>query len=445
MDNEIKSMTEEPISAISTPAGTGGVAIIRVSGSGALSVAEKMFAPSGKTAVEDFEPNKMYTGRILCDGFSDFGMCVYFKAPKSFTGEDIVEFHCHGGVQIARGVLSATYRAGARPAERGEFTKRAFVNGKLSLSSAEGMIDMINAESLAEVRAGGLLYSEKLTSEVKKIQSRLTDMLAQIAADCDYPEEGIEETELGGVENDLRAVCLRLEALVKAYSGGKFIKSGVSVAICGAPNVGKSSLLNALLGYDKAIVSPLAGTTRDAVEGTLEIGGVKYNFTDTAGIRAEAGEIESIGIERAKRALNSADLVVCVSDCGDFSAALNVSDSRLVKVFSKTDSNEAYGDYDVAISSVTGEGLEKLKSLIARKVTGTSSLENAYVIEERHYLALKRAAEKLCAAADGVKDFPLDLISLDIREGWRILGEITGETADEEIINTVFAKFCVGK
>lgn len=304
---------------------------------------------------------------------------------------------------------------------------------------------MINAESLAEVRAGGLLYSEKLTSEVKKIQSRLTDMLAQIAADCDYPEEGIEETELGGVENDLRAVCLRLEALVKAYSGGKFIKSGVSVAICGAPNVGKSSLLNALLGYDKAIVSPLAGTTRDAVEGTLEIGGVKYNFTDTAGIRAEAGEIESIGIERAKRALNSADLVVCVSDCGDFSAALNVSDSRLVKVFSKTDSNEAYGDYDVAISSATGEGLEKLQSLIARKVTGTSSLENAYVIEERHYLALKRAAEKLCAAADGVKDFPLDLISLDIREGWRILGEITGETADEEIINTVFAKFCVGK
>ncbi|MDE7256971.1 MAG: 50S ribosome-binding GTPase, partial [Clostridia bacterium] len=198
-------------------------------------------------------------------------------------------------------------------------------------------------------------------------------------------------------------------------------------------------------GYEKAIVSPHAGTTRDAVEGTLQIGGVKYNFTDTAGIRAEAGEIESIGIERAKRALNSADLVVCVSDCGDFSAASQVVDSRLVKVFSKTDENEARGDYDVAISSVTGEGLENLKSLIARKVTGTSSLENAYVIEERHYLALKRAVEKLAAAADGVKDFPLDLISLDIREGWRILGEITGETADEEIINTVFAKFCVGK
>ncbi|MCM1437689.1 MAG: tRNA uridine-5-carboxymethylaminomethyl(34) synthesis GTPase MnmE [Roseburia sp.] len=445
MDNSVKNMTEETISAISTPAGLGGVAIIRVSGSGALTIAEKMFAPSGKSAVRNFEPNKMYAGRILCDGFSDFGLCVYFKAPKSFTGEDVVEFHCHGGVQIARGVLSATFCAGARPAERGEFTKRAFVNGKLSLSSAEGMIDMINAESLAEVRAGGLLYQEKLTSEVKKIQLKLTDMLAGIAADCDYPEEGIEETELGGVGNELSEILNGINALVAAYSGGKFIKSGVSAAICGAPNVGKSSLLNALLGYDKAIVSPHAGTTRDAVEGTVQIDGVKYNFTDTAGIRAEAGEIEAMGIERAKRALSSSDVVVCVSDTGDFSAAAGVPDSRLVKVFSKSDVRESTGGYDVAVSSVTGAGLENLKSLIARKVTGAGSLENAYVIEERHYSALKRAAEKLKAAAEGVGCFPLDLISLDIREGWRILGEITGETADEEIINTVFSKFCVGK
>lgn len=436
---------ENLISAISTAVGVGGVAVIRVSGVGALMLAKKMFKPLGKTAVENFEPYRMYTGKIVCEGFEDFGMCVYFKSPKSFTGEDVIEFHCHGGTQIARGVLSATFKAGARPAERGEFTKRAFVNGKLSLSSAEGMIDMINAESLAEVRAGGLLYAEKLTGEVKEIQSHLTDMLAQIAADCDYPEEGIEETELSSVEGDLRKLCTRLNALVAAYSGGKFIKSGVSAAICGAPNVGKSSLLNALLGYDKAIVSPLAGTTRDAVEGALQIGGVKYNFTDTAGIRAGAGEIEKIGIERAKRSLSSADIVLCVSDCGDFSAADGVSANRLVKVFSKADTNEPQGDYDVAVSSVTGEGLDKLKELTARKVTGAGSLENAYVIEERHYLAIKRALEKLTAAADGVGEFPLDLVSLDIREGWRILGEITGETADEEIINTVFSKFCVGK
>ncbi|MDE7076938.1 MAG: 50S ribosome-binding GTPase, partial [Clostridia bacterium] len=303
-------MAEELISAISTPSGVGGVAIVRVSGQGALCLAGKMFSPSGKTAVKDFAPNYMYTGNILCDGFSDYGMCVYFKAPKSYTGEDVVEFHCHGGTEIARGVLKATLANGARSAERGEFTKRAFINGKLSLSSAEGVIDMINAESLAEVRAGGLLYSEKLTGEVKKIQTSLTDILAGIAADTDYPEEDIDKCELASLSTDLQAICGSLDGLIAAYSGGKLIKSGVSVAICGAPNVGKSSLLNALLGYDKAIVSPVAGTTRDAVEGTVLIDGVKYHLTDTAGIREQAGDIESIGIERAKRAVSSADVVV---------------------------------------------------------------------------------------------------------------------------------------
>ena len=438
-------MTESIISAIGTPNGTGGVAIIRVSGSGALCLAEKMFAPCGKTAVKNFEPNRMYAGKILCEGFTDFGMCVFFKAPKSFTGEDVVEFHCHGGAQIARGVLKATVANGARLAERGEFTKRAFVNGKLSLSSAEGMIDMINAESLAEVRAGGLLYGEKLTREVKKIQSELTEVLAGIAADTDYPEEGIEETELSGLGTQLKDICARLKALVEAYSGGKLIKSGVSVAICGAPNAGKSSLLNALLGYDKAIVSPIAGTTRDAVEGTVIIGGVKYNFTDTAGIREQADEIESIGIERAKRALISADVVVCVSECGDFSAADGIDSGRLIKVFSKTDIKTPAGGYDVAVSSVSGSGLQLLKDKIEEKAIGGKSLDNAYVIEERHYNALNRAFEGLSAAADGMESFPLDVLSLDIREAWRVLGEITGETADEEIINTVFAKFCVGK
>lgn len=421
------------------------MAIIRVSGEGALCLAEKMFSPAGKTAVKDFAPNYMYAGNILCEGFSDFGMCVYFKAPKSYTGEDVVEFHCHGGTEIARGVLKATLASGARTAERGEFTKRAFINGKLSLSSAEGVIDMINAESLAEVRAGRLLYSEKLTAEVKKIQSTLTDVLAGIAADTDYPEEDIEKCELASLSTDLQGVCNALDGLIGAYSGGKLIKSGVSVAICGAPNVGKSSLLNALLGYDKAIVSPVAGTTRDAVEGALIIDGVKYHLTDTAGIREQAGDIESIGIERAKRAVSSADVVVCVSDCADFSAAEGVEQDRLLKAFSKVDGNKAFGNYDVAISSVTGEGLEELKSLLAAKATGGRSLDNAYVIEERHYFALKRAREKLVSAVEGMGNFPLDIISLDIREGWRILGEITGETADEEIINTVFAKFCVGK
>lgn len=435
----------EVISAISTPTGCGGVAIIRLSGDGALKVAGKIFTPVKRIAVSDFVPNYMYAGKIRCDGFEDFGMCVYFKAPKSFTGEDVVELHCHGGAQIAREVLRATLSAGARAAERGEFTKRAFVNGKLTLSSAEGMIDMINAESLAELRAGSLLYSEKLSREVKKIQSELKDILANIAADSDYPEEGIEEATLFNIDERLTRIKSDIDKLVGAYSAGKLIKSGVSVAICGAPNVGKSSLLNALLGYDKAIVSPQAGTTRDVVEGTVIIDGVKFNFLDTAGIRENAGEIESIGIERAFRALNGADIVVCVSEIGDFSAADGVDDGRLIKVFSMSDKLSPCGDYDVALSSVTGDGIDKFKELLAKKALGGTPVDGAFIVEERHYRALLRASEQLAAAMEGAKNFPPDIFAMDLRECWRTLGEITGETADEEIISTVFAKFCVGK
>ncbi len=436
---------EDIISAISTPYGTGGVAIIRLSGDGALALAAKMFAPSGKVKVEDFTPNVMYTGKILCDGFEDFGMCVYFAAPKSFTGGEVVEFHCHGGAQIARGVLAKTLSLGARNAERGEFTKRAFIAGKLSLSSAEGMIDMINAESVAEVRAGSLLYGEKLNKSVNEIRLKLTDLLASIAADTDYPEEGIEEDELSDIKQVLHGVNNGLKALVSAYSVGKLIKSGVSVAICGQPNAGKSSLLNALLGYDKAIISSVAGTTRDAVEGTIIIDGVKYNLTDTAGIRQTDGEIESIGIEMAKRILKSADIVLCLSDKDDFTAAEGVESERLIKVFAKSDECKPFGKYDIAVSSKTGEGLEELKKLLAQKSFGGKSLDSAYVIEERHYACLTRAYEKLCEAEANAGIYPLDLISLDIKEGWLAIGEITGDTANEEIINTVFAKFCVGK
>ena len=438
-------MNDQVITAISTPSGTGGVAIIRLSGEGALSVAERVFRPVGKTQVKDFAPRMMYAGKILCEGFTDFGYAVYFKAPHSFTGEDVVELHCHGGAEIARGVLMATVAAGARLAQRGEYTKRAFVNGKLSLSSAEGMIDMINAESLAEVRAGSLLYGERLTKDITGVQQELKDILAGIAADIDYPEEDVAATDLSDISLRLKGIYSALNKLAESYSAGKLIKSGVTVAICGAPNVGKSSLLNTLLGCEKAIVSPIAGTTRDVVEGSISIGGVKFNLFDTAGIREQAEEIEAIGIDRAKKILASSDVVVCVSETGDYSAADGVEESRLIRVFGKSDGTAPFGKYDVAISSVMGEGIEELKALLSEKSLGGKSLDSAYVIEERHYAALVRARDKLKDAISDLGNFPLDLISLDLREAWRILGEITGETADEEIISTVFEKFCVGK
>ena len=435
---------KDNIAAISTAAGVGGVAIIRISGSSPLEIAAKMFSPSGKTPVKDFTPNVMYTGKILCEGFEDFGMCVYFKAPKSFTGEDVVEFHCHGGVQIARGVLAKALSLGAHAAEKGEFTKRAFVNGKLSLSSAEGMIDMINAESAALVRAGSMLYSEKLTSQIRELQSSLQDTLAEIAADVDYPEEDLEMLNEEKIAEKIRSLSARLEELSSTYSCGKKIKDGVTVAICGKPNTGKSSLLNALLGYDKAIVSSEAGTTRDAVEGSVELNGVKFNLIDTAGIRERAGEVESIGIERAKKILASADVILSVTD-GSGEAQVGKTDGAVIRVFNKCDLGKADGKYDAVVSAKTGEGLENLKTQLAQKTVGELALDKAYIIEQRHFEALARANTALKSALENIGSFTVDILSIDLKEAWEALGEITGETANESIINTVFEKFCVGK
>ena len=433
----------EVISAISTASGVGGVAIIRLSGENSLKIAQKMFAPVGKTAVKDFKPNVMYAGNIDGGDFQDFGMCVYFKAPKSFTGEDTVEFHCHGGIQISRGILKRTLELGARPADRGEFTKRAFINGKLSLSSAEGMINMINAESLASLRAGSMLYSEKLTDEIKVFQSKLTDILAQIAVDIDYPEEE-NEGSFDGICSAIASLSKSLDTLASTYKVGKKIKDGVTVALCGKPNTGKSSILNALLGYDRAIVSSEEGTTRDAVEGEIVIDGVKYNLIDTAGIRSCAGEVESIGIERAKKIISSADIILSISD-GNGKADIENYSGTLIEVFNKCDINAPKEKYDIKISAKTGEGIDKLKEIIAEKSVGETSLEKAYIIEERHFFALQRANDALKSAIANAGGLSLDMLSIDLKEAWDALGEITGETANEKIISTVFEKFCVGK
>jgi tRNA modification GTPase len=238
--------------------------------------------------------------------------------------------------------------------------------------------------------------------------------------------------------------------MLKSYEGGRKIKDGVTVALCGQPNVGKSSLLNALIGYDKAIVSSIAGTTRDAVEGMMEIDGVKFNLIDTAGIRERADEIEAIGIEKAKKILTSADVVLLISDDGNCGKVANLatdfSGGKVIKVCNKSDiCAPQFNDYDILVSAKTGEGLDKLKEKIASLSVGDVSLDKAYIIEERHNSALQRANEAVVNAINAVGIFPLDLIALDINKAWSCLGEITGETANEEIINTVFAKFCVGK
>lgn len=446
-------MLEENIAAIATAPGKGGVAIIRISGKNPLALAEKMFKPVGKVGVADFQPYRMYPGEIDGGSFSDYGLCVYFKAPASYTGEDIIEFHCHGGESVARGILKQTFRLGAKPAGRGEFTKRAFLNGKLSLASAEGVADMINGESEAEVKAGFLLYSEKLTEQVRALQAELKTLLAGIDVSVDYPEEDIEEQHIAEISVALQNLYARLTSLNRGYEVGKKIKSGVTVAICGKPNTGKSSLLNRLLGYDKAIVSGVAGTTRDAVEGVLEIEGKKFNLYDTAGVRESSDAIENIGIERAESIIRSADVAVFVVDFGlgideeDARVLQMLQDKPLIKVINKVDvlKDETDTDADVYTSAITGEGIEKLKSLLLEKGFGPRSEDAAFLIEERHYEALKRAEESLQRAICACESQPLDLIGIDVKEAWDALGEITGETATEAIIEEIFAKFCVGK
>ncbi|MBE7084363.1 MAG: tRNA uridine-5-carboxymethylaminomethyl(34) synthesis GTPase MnmE [Clostridiales bacterium] len=443
-------MAEENISAISTALSASGVAVIRISGESPLSIAEKMFTPVGKTGVSDFEPYKMYVGEIHADGFSDFGMCVYFKGPKSFTGEDVVEFHCHGGVAITRGILKKTLDLGARLATNGEFTKRAFMNGKLSLSSAEGLIDMINSESVSGVKAGYYLYREKLTEEINRLQDLITDTLSQIDCDMDFPEEDLERSSTEKVEKDLKKVINSIDALLGTYRAGRTLKNGVSVGIVGKPNTGKSSLLNALLDYEKAIVSDLAGTTRDIVEGAIDIDGVRFNFSDTAGIRESGDKIEEKGVSLSKRILEQSDLILFLMDASqidneDDKIYSLIKDKNVIVVVNKIDKCQIKDDRaDIYLSALYRENLDKLKTLMIEKSVGVD-LNGDFLCEERHFEALNRAKLKFTDALLGINSVSLDILAIDIKDGWDALGEISGRTATEDIINNIFMKFCVGK
>ena len=428
---------DDLISAIATAVGAGGIAVVRMSGRGALSVARKMFSRKG-----EFQPNYMYAGEIDAGTFRDYGMCVYFRAPKSFTGEDVVEFHCHGGTEIARGILKRTLELGARLAERGEFTKRAYLNGKLSLSAAEGVGEMIAASSEAQVRAGYLLYNEKLTSLGTALQRKLTHCLAEVDADLDYTEEDLNASSRAEIAATLREVGQELSALLSQYAAGRKIRSGVSVALVGAPNAGKSSLLNALLGYERAIVSDVAGTTRDVVEGTLEIEGVNFRITDTAGLRESADAIEREGVRRAREAMKGADVIVWLKEDGEVPEF--PEGTPVITVGAKSDLARRE-DCDIVLSSYTGEGLDALRRLLYERGFGREN-DGAFLLSERHYRAAQAAHEAVkeaLASAEG--GLPPELYAEDIRRAWETLGTLSGETASEAIVTEIFEKFCVGK
>lgn len=455
----------ENIAAISTAPGTGGVAIIRISGDNPQSIADKMFKTSSGIKPSEFEPYRMYVGEIIAGDFCDNGICVFFKAPKSFTGENVIELHCHGGVAVTRGVLARALELGARPATKGEFTRRAFLNGKLSLSSCEGLIDMINSESVAQIKSGYYLFREKLKSAICELQDELTDVLAEIDANIDYPEEGIIEQSGESVKRRLTVVKGELNKLIGSYSSGRIISDGVRVAIAGKTNTGKSSLLNELCGEQRAIVTEIEGTTRDVVEGKTEIDGVRFILYDTAGIRDTSDKVEKIGIGRSMDAINAADLIIFVADGSrgldddEKSLYSSLKGKNVISVLNKSDiapediksgddhADLSFGDFkpDVIISCKTQSNINKLRQILRERGAGGVDINGEYVTQKRHYLALSEALSALDSAISAIGVYPLDLVSCDIKASWEKLGEITGTTASEEVIDKIFEKFCVGK
>ena len=440
------------ISAVATAPGTGGVAIIRLSGKEALNIASKMFFPLSTVSVLDFEPYKMYVGEILGEGFKDNGMCVYFKAPKSFTGEDVVEFHCHGGIAITRGILNKTFELGARLATNGEFTKRAFLNGKLSLSSCEGLIDMINSESVAQIKSGFYLFKENLKNKIIDIQFQLTAVLAQIDANIDYPEEGLIEDSGEEIKNKLKQIFQELLKMADSYSAGKIVADGVKVALVGKTNTGKSSLLNTLTGENKAIVTNIAGTTRDVVENKILINGIKFNLYDTAGIRETDDVVERIGIERSNALIDSADLILFVTESelltkDEEELLFKLKNKLVIRIINKNDLNQSNVNRDnmLSVSCKTGENINLLKEKLYILGAKNVNTDGEYITQKRHYYALKESIVALESAIDAIDYMPLDLVSVDIKECWDKLGEITGTTASDDIINEIFSRFCVGK
>lgn len=442
----------DTIAAIATPLGTGAVGIIRLSGESALEIAARVFSPYKLNSLKDAVPYMMYLGRLDCGGVKDRALAVFFRAPASYTGEDMVELHCHGGAALLGHVLNGLLSLGARIADRGEFTRRAFLNGKMDLSDAEGVIDMINGESAAAVNAGYRLATGGTSAAVRALTAPLLDVIAHMEAALDYPDEMEEESRLAA-KPVIDALIEKTRALLLTCRRGSIVKNGITAAIVGETNVGKSSLLNALAGRERAIVTEIAGTTRDSIEESVEWRGVTLRFIDTAGIRESSDPVESLGIRRSRNIASSSDIVLLVSDG---SRPNNAKKSELLKdVDKKTPVIEVVNKSDLmpkkkssgfSISAKTGKNVDALKDKIVETVLGENIDASGELITSlRHKEALERALTSLISAKENFDAVPAECTLLDLRAAYSAFGEITGDTADEKIIDTIFSKFCLGK
>ncbi|MBQ8749285.1 MAG: tRNA uridine-5-carboxymethylaminomethyl(34) synthesis GTPase MnmE [Clostridia bacterium] len=454
-------MNKDTICAIATSNNSiAGISIIRISGEKSLEIAKKILT---KFQSSEIKPRYMYLTDVVLENGTDKCLAVYFKAPYSFTGEDVVEIHLHGGIKLTEMVLKKCIENGARLATRGEFSKQAFLNGKSSLESLEGVIDIINAESEAELSAGYNLANGKLSQELYNMQNKLTDIIAEIDVALDYPEEDIEYTTENQVKKSLQEIYDNITNLIATSKNGKMLKNGINIAIVGKPNVGKSSLLNALLNFDRAIVTDIAGTTRDSIEESFEYKNVKFNVCDTAGIRDAQDKVEIIGIDRAIAQIKSSNIILFVVDLSreldeedkKIMEIINSSNVNCILVYNKNDLKQDIKPMqielnkkvaEIEISAKNAENITKLKDLLYDFTLGkdfdTSSLT---ITNERHLQALKEANQNILQALNAIGKVSLDCVVLDIKNSWNSLGKITGKTITDEVLDAIFTKFCLGK
>ncbi len=452
-------MNDKTIVAISTPNGLGSVGILRLSGEKSCEISNTLFASFAKLAVTDFEPNKLYLGKMTAGIVSDKCLVVYFKAPRSFTGEDVVEFQCHGGRVVLEALLKSAVKLGARPALNGEFSRRAYLNGKMDLSNVEGMADLINAESEASSKLAFSLFSGGITHKITSLQEELETAIAYVEAAFDYPEEDVPAMDVPEVRIVLEKQISALSALIDTYKTGKNIKEGISVAILGKPNVGKSSLLNAILGEERAIVTDIAGTTRDVLSCRYSYRSVNFELFDTAGIRASSDKIEMIGVDRARKIFDLADVVIATFDS---SRPLDNEDKEILEKLQGKNCIIAINKADISskislnlpteypiitLSAKTQDGIIDLKEKLYElsNVEKLISSESLVLTNERHFVSLSEALEHLKTALEILPIMPADCIILDIRQAWEKYGELTGTTASEHIVDTIFMKLCLGK
>ncbi|MBR3942264.1 MAG: tRNA uridine-5-carboxymethylaminomethyl(34) synthesis GTPase MnmE [Clostridia bacterium] len=442
------------IAAISTPLGTGGIAVIRISGDEAFCVTDKVFKGQGAKRLFEVSANTVVFGRICdLDGKEiDQVLVSVFRAPHSFTGEDVVEISCHGGILNTKTILKTVIEAGATLADKGEFSKRAFLNGKIDLAQAEGIIDLINAVSEKGVDTAVFQMEGRLSKEIGGLREVLLNLAAHLEAAADFPEEDIAELAPEVVLATLKESTNRMEKMLKTASYGKVLREGLPVAVIGKPNVGKSSILNYLTGEDRAIVTDIAGTTRDVIEEFVHLGGVPVKLMDTAGIHETDDVVEKIGVQKS---LNAADKATFVLAVFDGSKPLDEKDKEVLKlvenrphaiVLNKCDLGKVVDLDGMEVSAKNGDGMHKIVDMLVQFAEEDVSESENIITNERHYECLLNCKQAVDRAIESAEfGMPVDMLTVDIQTAIENLGEITGQTVSQEIVDRVFHNFCLGK